>query len=171
MQSLDIISVNLWHILISLANLILIFLIVKKFLFKPVQNLLARRQAELDHQYAAANAAEQQALEHKDTWEKKLQNADEEADSIIQNATDTAKYRAAQIVEDANTKAESIKQRAEAEAALTQKRAEESIKREIVDVSTALAEKMLEREINQEDHHALIGSFLDEIGEDNGSDQ
>ena len=75
MQSLDIISVNLWHILISLANLILIFLIVKKFLFKPVRELLANRQAELDHQYAAADAAEKQAQEHKDAWEKKLQTA------------------------------------------------------------------------------------------------
>ena len=171
LQSLDVISINLWQILISLANLVILFLIVKKFLFKPVKKLFAQRQAELDHQYAAANAAEQQAQANKEAWEKKLQSANEEADSIIQDATDNAKYRAAQIVEDANAKAESIKQRAEAEAVLTQKRAEEGIKREIVEVSSALAEKMLEREINQEDHRALIGSFIDEIGESNGADQ
>ena len=47
MQSLDVISINIWHILISLCNLILLFLVVKKFLFKPVKNLLASRQAEL----------------------------------------------------------------------------------------------------------------------------
>ena len=40
-QSLDIISVNIWQILISLINLLLLFLIIKKFLFKPVQNMLA----------------------------------------------------------------------------------------------------------------------------------
>lgn len=171
LQSLDVISINLWQILISLANLVILFLIVKKFLFKPVKRLFAQRQAELDHQYAAANAAEKQAEEHKAAWEEKLQSANAEADSIIQDATDTAKYRAAQIVEDANAKAESIKQRAEAEAVLTQKRAEDGIKREIVEVSSALAEKMLEREINQEDHRALIGSFIDEIGESNGADQ
>ena len=137
MQSLDIISVNLWHILISLANLILIFLIVKKFLFKPVRELFAKRQAELDHQYAAADAAEKQAQEHKAAWEKKLQSANEEADGIIKDATDAAKYRATQIVE----------------------------------VSSAIAEKMLEREINEADHRALIDAFLDEIGENNGADQ
>ena len=32
MPTLDVVSVNLWQILISLANLIIIFLIVKKFL-------------------------------------------------------------------------------------------------------------------------------------------
>ena len=171
MQSLDIISVNLWHILISLANLILIFLIVKKFLFKPVRELFAKRQAELDHQYAAADAAEKQAQEHKAAWEKKLQSANEEADGIIKDATDAAKYRATQIVEEANAKAAGIQSRAEAEALLTQKRAEEEIKKEIVEVSSAIAEKMLEREINETDHRALIDSFLDEIGENDGADQ
>lgn len=171
MQSLDIISINLWHILISLANLILIFLVVKRFLFKPVHELFAKRQAELDHQYASADAAEKQAQEHKETWAKKLQGANAEADFIVQNATDTAKYRAAQIVEEANAKAAGIQSRAEAEALLTQKRAVEEIKKEIVEVSSAIAEKMLEREINETDHRALIDSFLDKIGENDGADQ
>ena len=171
MQSLDIISINLWHILISLANLIIIFLIVKKFLFKPVQELMAKRQAELDHQYAAADAAEQAAQKHKDAWERKLQTANDEANAILQEATDTAKYRAAQIVEEANAKAAGIQSRAEAEALLTQKQAEEGIKREIVEVSSAIAEKMLEREINEQDHRAVIDAFLEEIGESNGADQ
>ena len=48
LQPLDVISVNLWHILISLLNLVILFLVVKKFLFKPVKELFARRQAELD---------------------------------------------------------------------------------------------------------------------------
>ena len=171
MQTLDVISVNLWQILISLANLALLFLIVKKFLFKPVKKLLADRQAEIDHQYASANEAERQAHEHKDAWEQKLQGANAEADQIIQTATDTAKYRAAQIVEEANVKADGITRRAEAEAILTQQKAEESIKKEIIDVSAALAEKMLEREINTEDHRAMIDSFIDEIGETDGADQ
>ena len=171
LQTLDVISINLWQILISLANLVILFLLVKKFLFKPVQNLFAKRQAELDHQYAAADAAEQAAQEHKNAWEQKMQSANDEADAIIQEATDAAKYRAAQIVEEANAKAAGIQSRAEAEALLTQKQAEEGIKREIVEVSSAIAEKMLEREINEQDHRALIDAFLEEIGESNGADQ
>ena len=171
MQSLDIISVNLWHILISLANLVLIFLIVKKFLFRPVQEVFAKRQAELDYRYAAADEAQKKATDLRDTWEKKLQGANAEADSILQDATDAAKYRANQILEEANRRAEGITERANAEAVLTRKKAEEEIKHEIVEVSAALAEKMLEREINPKDHHEMIGSFLEEIGEDHGADQ
>ena len=42
-QNLDIISVNIWQILISLINLLLLFLIIKKFLYKPVKKFIAQR--------------------------------------------------------------------------------------------------------------------------------
>ena len=61
MQTLDIISVNLWQTLISLTNLVILFLAVKRFLFKPVNNVLAQRQKEIDEQYASAEYAEQKA--------------------------------------------------------------------------------------------------------------
>jgi F0F1-type ATP synthase membrane subunit b/b' len=34
-----------------------------------------------------------------------------------------------------------------------------------VDVSSALTEKLIEREINTEDHRKLIDSFISEMGE------
>ena len=57
MQTLEIISVNLWQILISLANLTILFLLVKKFLYKPVKKVLAQRQSEIDSHYDAAKQA------------------------------------------------------------------------------------------------------------------
>lgn len=171
MQSLEIISVNLWNTLLSLGNLVLIFWIVKKFLFQPVRRVFEQRRNEIAQQYAQANAAEQQARANREAWETKLAGADAEADRIIAEATDTARHRATQIVEDANAKANGITKRAEEEAVLTKKKAEEGIKREIVDISSAIAEKMLEREIKTEDHRALIDSFIDKIGEENGGDQ
>ena len=51
-------------------------------------------------------------------------------------------------------------------AELEIKKAEKTIKDEIVDVSYALTEKLLEREINEKDHDNLIDSFIDEIGEE-----
>ena len=167
MQSLEIISVNLWHILVSLANLLLIFLIVKKIFFGPVRKLIASRQAEIDKQYAAADEAEKQAMQNKSQWEEKMKSADIAADGIVRDATETATHRAEKIINEANTQAELIKSRAVNEAELTRKQAEAAIKREIVDISSALAEKMLEREIDENDHRALIDSFIDGVGENN----
>lgn len=171
MQTLDIISVNLWHILASLANLLLIFWIVKKFLFGPVRKVLDQRQADIDHRYAAADEAQRVANENRDAWEAKLKGAEDEANAIIKEATDTAKYRAEQIVSEAGNRADGMVAQAKSEAELERRRAVEGIKREIVDVSAALAEKMLEREVKAEDHRALIDSFIEKIGEDDEGDR
>lgn len=165
MQTLDVISVNLWQIVISLINLVLLFLIMKRFLFKPVKNILAKRQSEIDEQYAAAKRAESEANESRNQWNEKLSGAESEADAIIQKATENAKYRGEKLIAEAEEKAESIMRIAKTEAELEKKKAAEGIKREIVEVSGALTEKMLEREINNDDHRALIDSFIEKVGE------
>ena len=45
------------------------------------------------------------------------------------------------------------------------KKAESEIKTQIVDVSFELSKKIIEREINKEDHHKLIDSFIEQIGD------
>lgn len=165
MQSLDVISINLWQILVSLANLVLLFLIIKKFLYKPVKKMLANRQQTIDSQYDAAEEAKEQALLDKKMYEEKLSSAKSEADGVIRSAVNTATLREQEILKEAKDKADGIIRQAEVQAALELKKAEDSIKEEIVDVSTRLAEKMLEREIKPEDHKNLIDSFIDQIGD------
>ena len=53
---------------------------------------------------------------------------------------------------------------------LEKKKAEDEIKEQIVDVSSALTEKLIEREINTEDHRRLIDSFISEMGELNDAE-
>ena len=165
MQTLDVISINLWQMLVSLANLVLLFLIVKKFLYKPVKKMLASRQATIESEYNDAKAAREEALEDKKLYEEKLQSAKSEADSVIKTAVDIASRREREILDDAKQKADIIVRQAEADAILEMKKAEESIRREIVEVSSALTEKMLEREVSVDDHRQLIDSFIESIGE------
>lgn len=171
MQTLDVISVNLWQIVISLLNLLILFLILKKFLYKPVRNVLEKRQAQIDESYGLAEQAQKKAQESKDEWERKLKGARDEADALIQDAADKAGKRSDKIIADAKEKADGIVKRAENEAVLERKKAEDTIKREIVDVSAVLTEKLLGREINEQDHRSLIDSFIEKIGEADGTDE
>lgn len=164
-QTLEVISVNLWQILISLANLLLIFLILKKFLWKPVKKVMDQRKAMVDKQFADAAAAEEKALQDKAEWAEKLAGADAEAKSRIDAADETARRHGDRIVADAKDKAQGIIRQAEAEAVLERQKAEAGIKQEIAAVSAQLAEKMLEREVNADDHAKMIESFLDEVGD------
>ena len=149
MQSLKVISVNIWAILASLANLLLLTWIVKKFLFKPVKKIVDARRAAIDADYEQA-AAEQTSGQ------------------IIADATRIAEHRSNEIVAEAREKATELRRQAEADAVLERKKAEDDMKREIADVSTQLTGKLLQREINEEDHRALIDSFLQEMGSQAG---
>lgn len=167
MQSLDVISINLLLILISLCNLLILFLILKKFLYKPVRRVISERNKELENSYSKAEEAKKQADLYRSEWETKMQEASEQADAIQKSAAERANLRYEQILSDAKEKAGSIVKDAQIQAESEYKNAMAEIKKEIVDVSAVLAEKMLDREINTEDHHAIIDSVIADIGDAN----
>lgn len=166
MQSLEVISVNLWQILISLLNLLILFLLFKKFLFKPVNNMLLKRQREINTRYEAADTAKRSAEEDKLLWNEKIGTVKAETEEMIKRAQDSAKRQGETIITKAKEQADGIIRQAEAEAQLERKKAEDGIKKEIVEISTALANKILRREINIDDHRDLINSFIENMGDE-----
>ena len=163
MQNLDVISVNIWAILASLANLLILTLIVKRFLFKPVKKIVDARRAAIDNDYAQAQAARDQAEESRQNYEAAMAAAKQTSDQIIADATRTAEHRSNEIVAEAREKATDIRRQAEADAVLERRKAEDDMKHEIAEVSTQLTGKLLQREINEDDHKKLIDSFLNEL--------
>ena len=166
MQPSEIISVNIWQIVVSLCNLVILFLIVKKFLYKPVCNMLKSREELLATQKEEALKNLEDAQRTKQELENQLKGANDRANEILAEATEQAQRRRDKIAADAQEEAEAIVRQAKTEAELEKKRAEEEIKTQIVEVSFALGEKLVEREIKEEDHHQLIDSFISQIGDD-----
>ena len=163
MQSLSIISVNIWDILISFANLAILTWIMKKFLFKPVKKVLDTRRESIDSAYARADEAEARAEEHRLNYEAAMAAAKQTADQMISEAAREAERRGNEIENEARAQARDIRSQAEADAQLERKKAEKDMKREIADVSVRLTGKLLERELKPEDHRELIDSFLQEL--------
>ena len=171
MQSLDIISINIWHIVISLCNLLILFLMLKKFLYQPVKKVLADRQAAIESRYDEADKAKSEALQSKAEWEERMAAADEEAAGIVSSAVESANRQSSAILGETKEKADRMMNRARAEADAERRKAEDDIKDRIADVSAAIAGKLLEREISSADHSDLIDSFISEIGDDYEGDE
>ena len=163
MQNLGVISVNIWAILASLANLLILTLIVKRFLFKPVKKIVDARRAAIDDQYAQAQAARDQAEESRLNYESAMAAAQQTSDQIIADANRTAEFRSNEILAEARERASEIRRQAEVDAVLERKKAEAEMKHEIANVSAQLTGKLLQREINEEDHRGLIDSFLNDL--------
>ncbi len=163
MQNLSVISVNIWDVLISLCNLMILTWAVKKFLFKRVQKVMADRKAAIEADYAQAKEAREQAEEDRLNYAAAMAAADQTAGQIIADASRAAEHRGNEIVAEARERANDIRRQAEEDALLERRKAEKDMKREIADVSAQLTGKLLGREINEEDHRNLIDSFLQEI--------
>lgn len=165
MQNLDIISINIWQVVISLANLVILFLILRKFLFKPVKKIKEQRENEIELQYRKAEKAHQEAEKLKAGWEEKITTADQKADEIISEAVERANSRNEIMLYESREKADQIIRKAKADIERDRREARESIKKEIVDVSQAISEQIIRREINMDDHRELIDNAIDRLGE------
>ena len=165
-QSLDIISVNLWQILISLANLLIMFLILKKFLFGPVQVIFAKRQEQVDKLYGDAETDRAAAKDMKQEYEARLATAREEADGLVRNAVVTAQRKGDAIVSEASLQASRMKQKAEEEISMERKQMLMDVRSEISDIAVSIASKVVEREIQKEDHETFVDEFIRNVGEE-----
>lgn len=162
---LDVISVNFWQMLISLANLLILFLILKHFLFRPVQSILAKRGEEISRLYTDAETAKSEAEGARAEYSERLSGADAEAEEILRRAEAKASERGEEIVAEARDEAEVLLRRAEREIAQEKKKAINEIKNDISELSLEIAEQIVAREIRPEDHTALVDRLIGELEE------
>ena len=159
------IGVDFWTALFTLINFIVTFLILKKLLFKPVKKMIDDRQQEIDDLYADASAAKKQAQELQNQYSARLADAGQEASQLIQEASRTAQIRGDEILRSAKTDAQAILDKAQRDIALEKKKAMNDMKDDISGVALSIAEKVVEKEINEEDQQKLIASFIDKLGD------
>lgn len=162
-EYLELISLNIWHIVATIANLLILVLILKKLLFKPVQKILEERKSQVDDIYRNAEEANAQAESDKKLYNEKLAGAKEEAESIVKAATQRADRLGDEIIADANRKAADTMKKAEAEIEQEKKKAMNDLKNEISDISVQIAESVVGREISEDDHRELIDSFIEKL--------
>ena len=160
-MTLDLVSIVPWEIITQLINLLLLFLLLKHFLFKPVQNVLNARQAEIDKTYAEADAAQTRAEELRDEYEKRIADAKAEAADITKAANQKAQAHYDEVVLEAKADAARLMEKAEAQIEQEKKKAMD----EISGIAVDIASKVVEREIDEKDHEALISEFIKGVGE------
>ncbi|MBQ7152951.1 MAG: F0F1 ATP synthase subunit B [Clostridia bacterium] len=164
-QTMDVVYVNIWAVVISLVNLLILFLILRFFLYRPVRRMLQQRQSQVDRVYSDAEQAKAESESMRQEYADKLQSAHDEATAIVSTARERAERLEDEIVKDAKEKAEGMVRQADKEISQERKKAMNEIKDDISAISVEIAEKVIGREINQEDHDKMIDSFIDDIGQ------
>ena len=161
----ELVTITPWTVIFQICNLFITIWIVKKLLYKPVMNILAKRQEEVDTIYSEADQAKNDATEMKNQYTEKLSHAREEADSIVRNAVQNAERKGEQIVAEAKDQAVYMKQKAEMEIEQEKRKAFADVKSEISGIAVEIASKVVSREIDEKDYVQLVEDFIKNVGE------
>ena len=160
----SLVTVNPVTLIAQICNLFLQLFLVKVFFLDKIKAILDARREAADKEITDAQAAKEEAMVIKATYEQNMLESKAKAEKILQSAQQTAAQRSEQIISDAQKTAVAMKQKAEAEIAQEKKRALNDAKNEISEIAMAIAGKVVGRELTAADHAKMVDSFIDELG-------
>jgi F-type H+-transporting ATPase subunit b len=154
-----------WTFIAQICNLLIQMLLIKKFLIGPVKAVLEKRRAQTNALIQDAAEAKEAAEALKSDYEKTMSDARAEANELVQSSSRAAAKRSEEIVGEAREQAARLRQKADEDIERERRKAMSDAKNEIGSIAMEIASKVVEREINEKDHEALIEEFIRNVGE------
>ena len=158
------VGVNFWTMIFAWVNLLILYLLFKKFLFVPIKKMIDARQKEIDDIYLDANNARESAGKLKTEYEQKMSQASEESEKIIKDAVRRAQLKEEEILREAGRKAERTLERAEEQIALERKQAINEVKDQVSSMAIDIASAVIESDVTESEHKKLIDDFIGKMG-------
>ena len=150
---------------LTLVAIFVMFLVASNFLFNPARKVLEDRKNRIADDLESAANDKAEALKLKEEYEAKLKEADKEVERILSEARKKAVDNENKIVSAAHEEAKGIVARAGEEAELEKKRVMNEVKKEMVDIASLMASKVVRENINTEIQDSLVEETLKEIGD------
>jgi len=153
----------MWTFIFTIINLLVLYYILKKLLFKPVTQFLENRENKIKSSLEEAEKERQEAYNLKAKYEEILQNVDNERKAIIERAQKFAEDKANKIIDDANKEAKAILDRAKEEATLEKIKAMHDLRVELSQLVIDAASRVLEKKLPIDDED-IINEVIEEAG-------
>lgn len=158
-------SVDPASLILTVVNLLVLLVGLKIFLFKPVQKIIAARQAEADQQFGEAATKQAEADELKTQYQKSLAGIEDEKKKTLQAARKDADAQYQKIVTDAQDKARQIKEDAMQQAEHQKAQIIKGAEKEIADMVVDAATKVVGKQSGEDVDRSLYSEFLNKAGE------
>lgn len=162
-EFLDFISISLPTMLISVANIFILYLILKRFLFSPINKIIGQRETEISSIYTKAEYKLDESSKLKQTYDEKMSLIQVEKENIIKEAQEEAKVKGAYIIKESRDNAEQIKKETIKDLEIKRKKMYKEIRTNVADLAVSIAEKVIEREVNADLHKDIVSNFVNEL--------
>lgn len=155
---------NLTTVVITVINFIILYLILRHFMFDKVNGVIDERNNSIKENINKADSdrAEAEALKLENL--KKLEESKVEGKKIVENYKLKAEKVSDGIKEEASNEAELIIERAKKEVEREREKAEDELKNKVADLAVILSSKALEKSIDEAEHRRLIEEFIAKVG-------
>ena len=161
----ELLGVNPWTALFILLNTLVIFFVLKKFLFRPVMEMIQKRQEEIDDMYAQADSAKMAALAMEKEYTQKLEQAAATGEQIVKDAVARSNQRQEEILHQAKLEMDALRKKASNEIAMEKKKAMNQAKDEIAELAMDIAGKVVGKSLEVSDQEKLVNDFIDRLGD------
>jgi len=150
---------------LTLIAVFVLVLVASNLLFNPVREFLKKRQEKIKAELDAAREDKESAEVLKGEYETKLKEVNNEAELILAEARKKAVANQNQIIEEAKQEAQRIIAHAKAEAELEKEKAKDDVRKEMIEIASMMAGKVVSASIDTRIQDSLVEETLKEMGE------
>ena len=150
--------------IIQIIATLFLFLVVRRFLAKPMRNFLKKRQDFLREEFAKADATNSEAILLKEEANMALMQAHDDANQIVQSAKEEADLKAESVLADAKAQVEFEMNKAQEDIQKERIAMNDRAKQDIASIATNATEKLIKKEIDATTHDALFDEFVNQVG-------
>lgn len=154
------------NLLWTVINLIVFFVLMKVFLFKPIKKTLDARKELIAKQFKDAEDANNAAEQKMADYESKIANVQSEAEQIISDAKDNAKVEYGKIISRAEVDTARMKKEAQKQIDTEKESARAAAKEEIASLAMQAAEKVVGANVDDKTNNNILNEFLNESSVD-----
>ena len=159
------------NLVFTIINLLVLYVLMKKFLFGPIIKVMDERKAMIDQQFAGAKEMEDNARALQDQYETALKSAREESYQIMEQARKEARLQTERTVEDTQAKVDAMLSKAQEDIRQERENAMRQMQGDVASLAMEAAAKIMGKSNGADQDLSLYDQFLKEAGDPDDSDR
>ena len=158
-------NINFWNIAFTVINLLVLYFFMRHFLVKPMQAILEERKQMVERDLDDATRSKQEAEKMKREYEASIQNADAEADKIVETAKARGTEEYNRILAQAKTDATKKMEEADRTIAREREKTLSDLRASVADLAMVATAKLLAEQSGPQNDRNCYDAFLSQSGE------
>ena len=159
------------NLVFTIINLLVLYILMKRFLFGPIIKVMDERKAMIDQQFAGAKEMEDNARELQSKYEDALKSAKEESYQIMEQARKEAKIQSERTVEDTAARVDAMLAKAQEDIRNERENAMRQMESDVASLAMEAAAKIIGKNNGTDQDLSLYDQFLEEAGDPHDSDR